>query len=358
MRSTMLTGLLAVVGLYHSPAHAQVTLDGDGLRGDFGAVQVRGNASLSAQGAVIDPVEPAPPSPGQIDKTGGAFDASARLSIEYISDNAWVFGLAADVDTGNVDIANFERDELYFYIAADWGRIEIGENDGPGDTLSFHAPQVGLGQVRGDFARYSGSVALLSAYDTRDAAKVTYLSSPMDGFRFGVSYSPEFNINEDDPIPTRRLLQNDVVELGAQYIAPIGDFVVGISGAYISGSSDPTTGRGDLRSWGAGVEVRRDQLVVGAAYLDRDQSNLSLLAPAESEWNAGVAWNEQVWSIAASVAVSDEDGGTVSRYGIGGEYRLTDNLFVRADAVMIETEFASGLTRDGTVGIMEVGLRY
>lgn len=357
IRPATLTGILGVLA-FGQPAIAQVTIDGDGLRGDFGAIQVRGNVELSIQGAAIDPVGPPPAAPNRVDRVGSAVDASARVSIEYISDNAWVFGLAADVDTGNVDIANFERDELYLYVAADWGRIEFGENDGPADTLSFHAPQVGLGQVRGDFARYSGSVALLSVYDTRDAAKITYLSSPSDGFRFGISYSPEFSINEQDPIPTRRLIQNDVIELGAQYIAPVGDWVVGISGAYVSGTSDPATGRGDLKSWGAGLELRRDKLVFGAAYLDRDQSNLSRLAPAESEWNAGLSWQEAEWSVAASVAVSDEAEGTVSRFGVGGEFDVTENVFVRADVVAIETELVSGSTRDGTVGVMEIGLRF
>jgi predicted porin len=358
MRKVSVWSLLAIGAACGGEAAAQITVGKDGIKGDFGALQLQGNATVSVQGAVIDPVEAPPPPPAELDRTGGKVDASARFTLEYVSDNAWVVGIGAEVDTGNVDIADFERDELYIFVAADWGRIELGENDGPADTLSFHAPQVGLGQVRGDFARYSGSVALLSVYDSRDAAKVTYLSPPIEGFRFGASYSPEFEINGDDPIPTNRLVQQDVVELGAQYIVPVGEFVFGVSGAYVGGSSDPVTTRGDLESWGAGIEVRRDKLVIGAAYLDRGQSNLLLTQPSETEWNAGVGWYEESWSVAASFAETDDGSDTFTRAGIGAEYNFLDNYFVRADAVWLEAKPAAGVSRDGAVGIVELGIRF
>lgn len=358
MRGIRIGSLLAIGAACSGHAWAQVTVGPGGIQGDFGALQFQGNVTLSVQGAAIDPVEPPPSPPAEPDRTGGKADASARFTLEYVSDNAWVVGIGAEVDTGNVDIADFERDELYIFVAADWGRIELGENDGPADTLSFHAPQVGLGQVRGDFARYSGSVALLSVYDSRDAAKVTYLSPPLEGFRFGASYSPEFEINGDDPIPTRRLIQENVVELGAQYVMPVGDWVVGVSAAYVGGSSDPLTTRGDLESWGGGIELRRDKLVLGAAYLDRGQSNLLLTQEPESEWNAGVAWYEETWSVAASFARTDDGAGTESRFGVGGEYGFLENYFVRADAVWLESESAAGVTRDGAVGVFELGVRF
>ena len=267
-------------------------------------------------------------------------------------------GVATDLDSGHGDIADFERDELYVYAASQWGRVEIGENDGPGDTLSFHAPQVGLGQVRGDFARYSGSVALLSPYDSRDAAKATYLSPPVAGLRVGASYSPEFEINGDDPVPTRRLIQTDVVELGAQYVRPFGEWVAGVSASYIAGEADPATTRGDLESWGVGAELRRGPLVLGAAYLDRGRSNLLLPAQSETEWNAGAAWMGGRWEIAASVAVSEETAADVARYGVGGEFSLTDNVYLRADVVLIEERPPAGADRDGAVGVLEAGLRF
>lgn len=357
-KTAWLLSLLSIGVAAPAESAAETRFGKDGLTGDYGKLQLRGRFSASVQGALIDPVEPAPLPPAQLDRTGSALDGSARLSLEYTADNAWVFGVAADVDTANEDIQDFERDELYVYAASEWGRIEIGENDGPGDTLSFHAPQVGLGQVRGDFARYSGTVALLSPYDSRDSAKVTYLSPPVGGLRVGASYAPEFEINADDPVVTRRLIQENVFELGAQYVQPLGDWVVGLSASYIAGEADPVTLRGDMQSWGVGMELRRGQLTLGAAYVDRGNSNLALAAQDESEWNAGASWTADRWSVAASVAVGDENAGDVSRYGVGGEYSLTENLYVRADAVMIEQKPVLGVDRDGAVGLLEFGVRY
>lgn len=343
--------LTAVAG---TPATAEIRFDREGLTGDFGKTQLRGRFSASVQGAVFDPVE----DPAAGTETDGVIDGSARLSLEYTADNAWVFGVVADVDTGNEDIEGFERDEFYVYAASQWGRLEVGENDGPADTLSFHAPQIGLGQVRGDFARYTGTVALLSPYDSRDAAKVTYLSPPIEGFRLGVSYAPEFNINEDDPIATRRFLQEDIFEFGAQYVVTLDEWVLGGSLSYVTGESDPITAREDIESWGAGIEARRGRLTFGAAYVDRGRSNLRPTSEPESEWNAGLAWRAERWSVAGSLAIGEEAGGDVSRYGIGGEYSLTDNLYVRGDAVWLETTPSVGPSEEGAAGVVELGVRF
>lgn len=338
-------------------AHAEVRWTGDGLTGDFGKTQLRGRFSATVQGAAFDPAEPQPLGEDGT-KTDGAVDGSARLSLEYTTDNAVIFGVVADIDTGNVDIDGFERDEFYVYLASDLGRIEIGENDGPADTLGFHAPTVGMGQIRGDSARYTGSVALLSAYDTRDAAKVTVLSAPFDGFRAGISWSPEFAVNENDPDPTRRIVQDDVIELGAQYIRPVGDFVLGVSAAWVAGTADPVTNREDIQSWSVGTEVRRGPWVAGAAYVSRGSSALRPGAPEETEVNAGLAYEQERWQIAGSVAISEEDGGDVLRAGVGGEYLLTDNTFVRADLVRFEQDLPLSASREGTTGLIEFGVRF
>ncbi len=353
MRTAIITLALTTASIISGPiASAEIQFGKDGLAGDFGKVQLRGRFSASVQAALIEPLAPGE---GRNDSN---LDGSARISLEYITDSAIVIGIVGEVDSGNVEIEGFERDEFYAYIAADWGRIEIGENDGPGDTLSFHAPTTGLGQVRGDFARYTGSVALLSPYDTRDAAKITYLSPPIGGFRGGVSYSPEFNINEHDPNPLRRLLQDDVVEVAGQYNTVAGGVTFGVSGSYVTGSAVGVAGREDIQSWGIGTEFNRGAWTLGAAYVDRGRSNLLPTAKTRNEWNAGVLWDGEKWSVAGSVAISQEGNLDISRYGVGGTYDLTDNVYVAVDAVLYKEEFDTGLSRDGTVGLVELGARF
>lgn len=334
------------------PSAAEVSIGDDGLRGDFGKLQLRAHLSASAQGALIDPLV------AGSSRDDSRLDGSARFSLEYTTDNAIILGAVGEIDSGNDEIEGFERDELYVFVASDWGRVELGENDGPADTLSYHAPVIGLGQVRGDFARYEGSIALLSPYDTRDAAKVTYLSPPINGIRVGVSYAPEFNINENDADPARRLLQQDVVEFAGQYNTVWQGTTFGASAAYVIGTNDSPTAREDIESWSIGAEINRGRISVGAAYVDRGRSNLLASSPSESEWNAGVEYQSERWSIAASTAISDERDGTISRYGVGGTFDITEHIYAAADIVLIEESFQTIADRDATVGVLEIGVRY
>ena len=351
-RTAVLASVSVCAALAGGVSHAEITIGDDGIKGDYGKVQLRGRFSVSAQGAIIDPIVPTG------DTEDGRFDGSARLSAEYTTDNAIIFGIEGEIDSGNDEIEGFERDELYVYLASDWGRVEIGENDGPADTLSFHAPTTGLGQVRGDFARYQGTIALLSPYDTRDAAKVTYLSPPAGGFRGGVSYSPEFNINENDPDPTRRLLQEDVVEIAGQYNTAIAGTAIGVSAAYVTGTATGLAGRGDIESWSIGTELTRGDFTLGAAYVDEGLSNLPVTTDARSEWNAGLIYRQDKWSVAASTAVSDERGGEITRYGVGGIYQFDNNIYVASDVVFYREAFDLVPDREATVGLVEVGIRY
>ena len=345
--------LLALCVMAWAPVStAELKFDKQGLSGDFGKLQVRGNFSASVQAASIDPVDPAG------DTSDGALDGAARIRLEYTTDNAMLIGAVADIDSGIDQIDGFERNEFYVYLGADWGRIEVGENDGPADTLSYHAPNVGLGQVRGDFARYTGRVALFSPYDTRDSAKVTYLTPPMSGFRGGISFSPEFKINENDPDPLRRLIQEDIVEIAGQYNTIVAGTTYGVSVAYVTGSADSITGREDIDSFGIGGEINRGKWTLGAAFVDRGRSNLPPTAASQSEWNAGIAYREQGWSVAASFAISDELGGDISRFGVGGSYDFRENFYVAADVDFYEEDFPGQATRDGSVVLLEIGVRY
>jgi hypothetical protein len=333
-------------------ASAEVSYDERGLVYENGAVTVQARGAVAVQGAWYEPLQ------GGVPRDGSEADGSAVLIAEWETSSGLLFGVRGEFDTGNTQIDDFERDELYAYVAADWGRIEAGENDGPADTLSFHAPTIGLGQVRGDFARYTGSVALLSPYDSRDALKVSYFSPPVNGFSAGVSYSPEFKSNEDAVNPTSRIVQDEVYELGAQYIRPVGNWVAGLSAAFVKGSADPVTNRADIESWSVGTELRRGKMIFGAAYVDRGRSALRPTAETENEWNAGFGWEEDRWEAATSYAVTSQGDEKDHRFGIGVDFDVTPHVYLRTDAVRLVSERPGIENRDGWVAMTELGLRF
>jgi hypothetical protein len=322
------------------------------LEKQIGEVTASLTIAAAAQGATFDD-----PRSGVSDEDG-EFSYSGLLNLEWVADNGWVYGFRAEADNGTRASEELARDEIYLYFVSDIGRIEIGEQDGPADVMSFHAPVTALGQVRGDFSRYAGSRASLSATDTGDEPKIVYLSAPLRGLRFGASYAPKFESNADDPDPRRRTIQRDAVELGVQYQRPLAnDWTLGAAAVFVNGNSDPITQRDDLSAWSVGFEARRDKLIVGAAYVDNGDSN-ELVPTDETEWNVGVAWRDESWGAAVSFAAQDSLTFDNRLFGVGGYYEFAKYFTVRADAVYIDEKRPTGVGGDGFVLLVELGVQF
>jgi hypothetical protein len=282
--------------------------------------------------------------------------AFARLNLEWISDAGRVYGLRAETQDGTRGSEDLAADEIYAYFASELGRFELGRQDGAADVMSFHAPIMALGQIRGDFSEYAGINASLSPTDTRDSPKLVYLSPPVRGLRLGVSYAPEFTVNQDAPNPRRRIIQDDAIEAAAQYVRPLANnWSLGASVAFARGSADPVTERGDLSSWSTGLELRREELVIGAAYVDNGDSN-DLAPTDEREWNAGVAWRGERWGAALSYARNESIPLDFSLVGLGGFYSINDHIVLRADTVLIDERSSQGARGTYHVVLFEVGV--
>jgi len=282
--------------------------------------------------------------------------AFARLNLEWISDAGRVYGVRAEAQDGIRRSEDLAADELYAYFASELGRFELGRQDGAADVMSFHAPIMALGQIRGDFSEYAGINASLSPSDTRDSPKLVYLSPPIRGLRVGVSYAPEFSINQDAPDPRRRIIQENAVEAAVQYVRPLAnDWSLGASVALARGSADPQTQRRDLSSWSTGLELRREELVIGAAYVDNGDSN-DLTPVNEREWNAGIAWRGERWGAAFSWARNESIPVDFSLIGVGGFYSFNEHIVLRADTVLIDERPRVGARGTYHVVLIELGV--
>ncbi|NJO34193.1 MAG: porin [Rhodospirillales bacterium] len=252
------------------------------------------------------------------------------LNAERVTPGGLVYGIRAELDTGNRVAEELQRDETYIYVAGEFGRLELGEQDGPADTVSYHAPVVGLGQIRGDFVRYTGTLALLSPFDTSDAPKVVYLSSPQRGLRFGLSYAPEYSSNEDNPNPRARTIQQNAFEAAVAYQTTIGDWAGGVSMAYVGAEADPITERADIDSWSVGLQFSRNELSIGGAFVSRGDSNSLTPGLDEEEVNLGLAWRADTWGLGLSASRSSSLALENRLIGLGGYYELGQFWVLRA----------------------------
>lgn len=312
------------------------------LRYEVGEVAIVANGGISLLGALVDD----PEFGGGIDEAGD-IDAFGSINFEYTSQSGLIFGAFASGDTADDRPDTLKNDRAYAYVASEWGRAEVGLTSGPARRMTFYAPVVGSGQIRGDFARYAGRSALLWPVDTRQSFKVAYFSPPIGGLRFGASWAPKV-----DRLGT---VQRNAFELGAQYEQPVGAWIVGASAAYVHGNSD-TPGLADLDSWSLGFQARRGKLVIGGAYVHRGDSNLFADGFDQSEVNLGVAWRADDWAVAVSAARTAADGFDNELLGLGGSYNFGRHVTLTTDLVAMRQEDALGETNSGVVLLAGVDL--
>lgn len=321
------------------------------LEFQFEGFDVRLSGGAAAQGAVFNDDDVTTESPD------AKVDLFARLNAQWTSPDGIIVGLNVEQNSRRRASEVLEAGEIYGFVASDYGRVEVGLQDGPADTLAFAAPLVALGQVRGEFSRYAGTQALLRALDTQDAFKVIYLSPPVGGLRGGVSWSPKVRRNAAAVDLRERIEVDNAFEFGLQYQQPVGDWILGASGGYARGEADAVTTRADLNSWSVGAEARRGPLRIGAAYVDRGDSNRLDRGFDQWEINGGVSWVTDDWGVAGSTALTKASDRENRLFGIGGYYRIHPNIDLRADVVQFREERFLISTDEGIAAVMEVQFR-
>lgn len=312
---------------------------------------IRVTGGVGIEVAAFSDDDPATQSPDE------QFNAFARLNAQWTSPGGVLIGANIEANNRRRESETLNSGEIYGFIASELGRFEVGLQDGAADQLAMAAPLIALGQIRGEFSRFAGSSALHRSLDTRDEFKLIYLSPPVAGFRGGISWSPKANQNENAVDARSRILIDNGFELGLQYQQPVGDWIVGVSGTYATGDADPVTGRADLDSWSVGSEIRRGSLRIGAAYVDRGDSNRLVRGFDQWEINGGLAWVEPEWGVATSAAYTKASDRSNRLIGVGGFYRLTPNLEVRTDLVRFREKQLFLPFDSGVVGILELQLR-
>lgn len=322
------------------------------LRIERGGLDIRLGGVLSGQLAVIEENRAGPA------RTATGFDASFRLNAEWVTDSGLLFG--AYVDQGRISRQTevLQTGEAFGFVSSDFGRLEVGLQDGGNEQLAFRAPIVGLGQVRGDFSRYVGTQALLVAPDTGDAFKIIYLSPPVAGFRAGVSWAPKFQRNRTDPDPRDRIILRDAIEIGGSFQQPVGGWVLGASGGYVTARAAPETGRAGLNAWNVGFDVRKGPLRIGGSFVDRGDSNRRTRGFNQTEISAGVAWVTPRWGVSGSIARANASTERNRLFAVGGFYALSRNIQLRADVTRFVESETGRRTQRGVVGLMELAFLF
>ena len=122
---------------------------------------------------------------------GFAMDNEVHIQATGTSDTGVTYGsyLELEVGSGNATSTNAFVDEVNLFFSGNFGRTELGQQDGAEDVMFVGGEdaQSGTGGVDGDTKNLA---SVINVRNSGDDAKVTYFTPRVAGFQLGASYLP------------------------------------------------------------------------------------------------------------------------------------------------------------------------
>lgn len=330
-------------------------------------------------------------------------DSEVYFTGEVTLDNGLTVGVHSEIDLGHESnglapngFFDDTTDETYAYFSGNWGRVNVGREDGAQYLLQVAAPSAdsnidGLRQYFNGFNFYgtdrlvgvlgstaatgaagalSGSVHLKGFDYANDMGryvnKITYFTPKFNGFQAGVSYAPELTegvkgINQNlggMGASSNAGDYEDLWELAARWDGEFNG--VGLSFGAGWGRSDleaAAAGADDRTQWNVAGAATWNQFSFGAVYKEDNHGmdgSAAAILDEEQTWVVGLGWANGPWSAGASYLTSDYDfGGAATdveydRFTLGGGYEFGPGMSFRGAVAFGEYEDTASVNRDFT----------
>jgi outer membrane protein OmpU len=269
---------------------------------------------------------------------------------------------------GTNDDAKVEQSYLYF--SGNWGRMNLGRENGAAYLLQVSAPGAdsnldgmdiafsffnqGIANVRQDYGQTgAGTVAGVRGENFQYSDKVTYLTPKFNGFQAGVSYTPTVQADDTNSyfgMPSNVTVggYEDLLDGGIRYDGEFSGVGVHVGGGYSTASVETAiipiiggvagTPQSNYKEWNAGLKLTFDGFGVGGAYNDRD-GGLDVVGLGDVKtWTGGVDYTYGAYTFGASYLNSKGDA------ALGGQDKF-NRFMVGADYT-----FGPGMKFNGSVG--------
>ena len=235
-----------------------------------------------------------------------------------------------EVASGDVNSTDAFVDEIGLFFSGNFGRIELGKEDGAEDVMAINGndAQAGTGGTDGDTRNLTPFVSEVP--DTGDDTKATYFTPRVAGFQLGASFVPNTNGTFTGTDNTSATDNNpgefkNVVGLGGNWVGVLGPADLTIAGTGILGNGQ-TGDTDDLRSWEAGALLGFGGFTLGGGFGQNTDALEANFATVGLEYGFGAA------NVSVGWAFFDPDEGPTENFLVAsGDIGLLPGVTLKGD---------------------------
>lgn len=249
-------------------------------------------------------------------------DNEVFINADGVTEGGINYGshLELEVGSGDGNTDNAFVDEVGLYFSGNFGRFELGKEDGAEDVMAVGGQdaQAGTGGIDGDTANLDQPEMI----DTDDDTKITYFTPRVAGFQLGASFVPDtgdgFSTDQDGQF-------HEVVGLGGNWVGALGPLDLTISGVGILGQGQ-TSDTDDLRSWAAGALAGFGGLTFGGQFGMNHDFAEGTFGNAGIKYGFGAANASVGWNFV------DPDGGDTNNvFVVSADVGLMPGVVLKGD---------------------------
>ena len=288
---------------------------------------------------------------------GFFMDTEIHTLASAVSDAGVEYGGKVELEvfgnrTGAGDTAG--ADEAVIFMSGNFGRIELGREDGAEDVMFVGGEdtQAGTGGIDGD----TTNLLPFQIQDSSDAAKVTYFTPRVGGFQAGVSYAADTDDDfGDDFSGVEGAAFEDFIGGGLNWTGGFSGLDLTVS--TVASWAEDEAGGDDLMDWEVGFNTEIAGAEVGAAYVMRTDANEADIINVGLGYgfgpvNASVGW---VW-------FDPDEGEDANLFAVSGDVGILPGVVLKGDVTMnTDAEVGDVLedeTEENLAGVLTVQLNY
>jgi hypothetical protein len=287
-------------------------------------------------------------------------DTEIHFNFRGEADNGLKYGaqVQLEADQGGTNNA----DEVWTWLEGNWGRVQLGDQDGAEDTMIYDAglTQSGVGGIDGDIDRWFTNVGNATSFpdivDTSDATKVTYFTPRIAGIQVGASFTPQTNSsgqNVADDTPAGSSAFENHVGLGINYTETFNNVEIGLSGTAGFGDAVNSANE-DYGTWAVGGFVNYAGFSLGGSYGNNgDTRGGTSDVDDDFFYDVGLGYSQGPWGTSIGYLHSEFEQGTTDDeydiFAVTGGYSYAPGLYAYADLMFVSSSSRGTDDNDGTV---------